>query len=101
MNNFKIKSYCKINLSLKVLEKLSNGYHNIESLVTFCNLYDLILVIKYNMLPTIPYKGSAIFIHVAKKNYSPTKGCIALDKNDFKEILFTLKPSDKIKISDN
>ena len=72
-----------------------------EKLFRKDNLYDLILVIKYNMLPTIPYKGSAIFIHVAKKNYSPTKGCIALDKNDFKEILFTLKPSEKIKISDN
>ena len=76
-------------------------YEHTEKLFRKDNLYDLILVIKYNMLPTIPYKGSAIFIHVAKKNYSPTKGCIALDKNDFKEILFTLKPSDKIKISDN
>ena len=71
-----------------------------EKLFRKDNLYDLILVIKYNMLPTIPYKGSAIFIHVAKKNYDSTKGCVALNKDDFKEILYTLKPSDKIKISD-
>ena len=71
-----------------------------EKLFRKDNLYDLILVIKYNMLPTIPYKGSAIFIHVAKKNYDSTKGCVALNKDDFKEILCTLKPSDKIKISD-
>jgi len=76
-------------------------YEHTEKLFRKDNLYDLILVIKYNMLPTIPYKGSAIFIHVAKKNYSPTKGCIAVDKKDFQEILFKLKPSDKIKISDN
>ena len=71
-----------------------------EKLFRKDNLYDLILVIKYNMLPTIPYKGSAIFIHIAKKNYDSTKGCVALNKDDFKEILYTLKPSDKIKISD-
>ena len=46
MNNIKIKSYCKINLSLKVIKKLNNGYHNIISLITFCDLHDVILVSK-------------------------------------------------------
>ncbi len=44
MKNFKIKSYCKINLSLKVIKKLKNGYHNLESLITFCDLYDSIFI---------------------------------------------------------
>ena len=49
MQNFKIKSYCKINLFLRVIKKLSNGYHSIASLVTFCKLHDLISIseIKY------------------------------------------------------
>ena len=46
MKNFKIKSYCKINLSLKVLKKLKNGYHNIMSLITFCDLHDIISISK-------------------------------------------------------
>ena len=46
MKNFKIKSYCKINLSLKILKKLKNGYHNISSLITFCNLHDVISISK-------------------------------------------------------
>ena len=46
MKTFKIKSYCKINLSLRILKKLKNGYHNIKSLVTFCDLYDLISIRK-------------------------------------------------------
>ena len=46
MKNFKIKSYCKINLSLKVLKKLRNGYHNIISLITFCELHDIISISK-------------------------------------------------------
>ncbi len=46
MKKFKIKSFCKINLSLNVLNKLRSGYHNIQSIVTFCNLYDEIYVRK-------------------------------------------------------
>ena len=46
MKKFKIKSFCKINLSLRVLKRISNGYHNIKSLVTFCDLHDLILISK-------------------------------------------------------
>ena len=41
------------------------------------NIYDIILVLNYNMNPIIKNKGSAIFIHVAKKNYKKTEGCIA------------------------
>ena len=44
MDNIKIKSYCKINLSLKVLKKLNSGYHNIISLITFCDLHDIISI---------------------------------------------------------
>ena len=50
MKNFKIKSYCKINLSLRVIKKLNSGYHNIISLITFCDLYDLISISKIRSL---------------------------------------------------
>jgi len=46
VKKYKIKSYCKINLSLKVLKRLNSGYHNITSLITFCNLHDEILISK-------------------------------------------------------
>ena len=39
MNFIKIKSYAKINLSLNVIKRLTNKYHEIESLVTFINLF--------------------------------------------------------------
>jgi len=44
VEKFKIKSFCKINLSLRVVRKLRNGYHNIKSLVTFCDLHDEISI---------------------------------------------------------
>ena len=50
MKNFKIKSYCKINLFLRVLRKLNNGYHTIMSLITFCELHDTISIFKIKSL---------------------------------------------------
>ena len=44
MKKIKIKSFCKINLSLRVLKKLNSGYHSIKSLITFCDLYDIISI---------------------------------------------------------
>ena len=50
------------------------------------NIYDIILVLDYNMNPIKKNKGSAIFIHVAKRNYKKTKGCIAISKKSLKKI---------------
>ena len=60
--------------------------------------YNYILTIDYNLRKRVPYKGSAIFIHLTK-NYSPTAGCIALKKNDFEVLLKLIKKNTKIKIS--
>ena len=58
MDNIKIKSYCKINLSLKVLKKLNSGYHNIISLITFCDLHDVISISKIrNLKDKINFSG--------------------------------------------
>ena len=58
MDTIKIKSYCKINLSLKVLKKLNSGYHNIISLITFCDLHDVISISKIrNLKDKINFSG--------------------------------------------
>ena len=46
MKQFKINSFCKINLSLRVLKKLNSGLHSIRTLITFCNLHDIITISK-------------------------------------------------------
>jgi L,D-peptidoglycan transpeptidase YkuD (ErfK/YbiS/YcfS/YnhG family) len=63
------------------------------------NIYDLILVLNYNMKPTIKNKGSAIFIHIAKKNYKKTAGCIALKKTAL--VLLVKKINKNTKVSIN
>ena len=51
------------------------------------NNYDLILVLDYNMKPVVKNKGSAIFLHIASKRFTPTRGCVAIEKKKFIEIL--------------
>ena len=63
------------------------------------NIYDIIVILNYNMKPIIKNKGSAIFIHVAKKNYQSTQGCIALKKNDLLKLLSKISKNIKIKIN--
>jgi len=69
-----------------------------EKLFRADNIYDIILVLNFNMSPIKKYKGSAIFIHVAKRKFSPTKGCVALEKKELRKLLKTLKKNSKIKI---
>ena len=59
--------------------------------------YDLIILIKYNYEKVIKHKGSAIFLHLTK-NYSSTKGCIALQKKDLLILLKIINKKTKIKI---
>jgi len=59
--------------------------------------YDLLILIKYNYEKVIKHKGSAIFLHLTK-NYSNTKGCIALQKKDFLILLKVINKKTKIKI---
>ena len=73
-------------------------YYGYEKLFRQDNIYDIILVLNYNMNPIIKNKGSAIFIHVAKKKFKKTEGCIAVKKNDLLKILKDLKIDCKVKI---
>ena len=62
------------------------------------NIYDIILVLNYNMSPIVKNKGSAIFIHISKKNYEKTEGCIAVKKRHLIEIIEKLKKNSKVRI---
>ena len=74
--------------------------YNHEKLYKKENIYDIILVLNYNMNPIKKNKGSAIFIHVAKKNYKRTRGCIAIKRIHLLKIIREIKINTKVKISD-
>ena len=59
-------------------------------------LYDVVLVVGYNDAPVVPGRGSAIFVHVARGDYGPTQGCVALSRADLLEALAQLQPGDRL-----
>lgn len=63
------------------------------------HLYDVVVVLGFNDDPIVPGKGSAIFLHVAKPDYSATEGCVALALPDLLAALEKLKVGDSIRIA--
>lgn len=51
------------------------------------HVYDVVVELGHNDAPPVPGLGSAIFMHVAKPDYSPTQGCIALAVEDLLAVL--------------
>ena len=82
---YEIKKYYKwctdpknVNYNSLVLKKINCIY---ENLFRDDDLYDLILVLNYN-LNKKKYRGSAIFIHCMSEKKKFTEGCIAIKKED-------------------
>ena len=71
-----------------------------EKLYKSDNSYDIVLVLNYNMSPVKNGKGSAIFIHVAKRNYKKTLGCIAISKIALLKIISEIKKNTIVEILD-
>ena len=70
--------------------------YSAEKLYRKDNIYDIFINIKYNHNPILKKKGSAIFLHLAKKNYNPTKGCIGVSKKNLLLILSLINKNTKI-----
>lgn len=61
-------------------------------------LYDLVLVLGYNDRPRVSGRGSAVFLHLARPDYAPTAGCIALSRPDLLRLLATLRPRTRVRV---
>jgi 4-diphosphocytidyl-2-C-methyl-D-erythritol kinase len=66
-----IKSYCKINLSLRVLKKMKSGLHDIQTNTMLLNLHDLIEIKKIDSK-----KDEVIFKEKFKKHISENNNSI-------------------------
>jgi len=69
-----------------------------EKLYRKDKIYDIFINIKYNYSPVLKGKGSAIFLHIANRQYKSTKGCVAIQKKDFLKILPLINKNTKILI---
>ncbi|NVK18673.1 MAG: L,D-transpeptidase family protein [Methylocystaceae bacterium] len=51
------------------------------------HIYDMIVVMGHNDNPPVPYKGSAVFFHLAHPDFTPTEGCVAVNLDVMRHIL--------------
>jgi L,D-peptidoglycan transpeptidase YkuD (ErfK/YbiS/YcfS/YnhG family) len=51
------------------------------------HLYDVVIITNHNDNPVRKWAGSAIFIHLAAPDSTPTEGCVALGRRDMNRIL--------------
>lgn len=64
-------------------------------------VYDLVVELGYNDDPPHPGLGSAIFLHIARADFSGTEGCIALRRDDLITVLGALGPGSRVVVKKN
>lgn len=62
------------------------------------NLYDLCLVLDWNVTERRRHRGSAIFFHLARPGYEPTAGCIAVLRRDMIRLLPHLRRGTVVRV---
>ncbi len=62
------------------------------------HLYDLVVVIDHNQRPRVRGGGSAVFLHLARPDFAPTAGCVALARADMLRLLARLGRASRIRI---
>jgi L,D-peptidoglycan transpeptidase YkuD (ErfK/YbiS/YcfS/YnhG family) len=63
------------------------------------HLYDFIIEIDHNTHPPVKGRGSAVFLHLARPQFAPTAGCVAMTRASMLQLLQRLGPRSKIIIA--
>jgi L,D-peptidoglycan transpeptidase YkuD (ErfK/YbiS/YcfS/YnhG family) len=70
-----------------------------EALWRTDSVYDVIVVLGHNDDPPVPGLGSAVFLHVARPDFAPTAGCVALARLDLLRLLESCGPAARLCIA--
>ncbi len=81
----------------KFSPEFSHEFHH-EQLWREDNLYNIFLEIAYNDAPPRAGSGSAIFLHLAKPDLSPTQGCVAVELDIMQKIIAYIDPATQLHI---
>ena len=63
------------------------------------SVYDLVVELGFNDDPPILGRGSAIFLHLARPDFSPTEGCVAVELAVLLEILAEGRLGDVVEVA--
>jgi len=62
------------------------------------HLYDFIIEIDHNTAPRVSGRGSAVFLHLSRPDFSPTAGCVSMTKSAMLRLLERIGPQTRIVI---
>jgi L,D-peptidoglycan transpeptidase YkuD (ErfK/YbiS/YcfS/YnhG family) len=62
------------------------------------DLYDAVVVLGHNDRPRLRNFGSAVFFHIARPDFGPTAGCVAVTRKDMRKILKLCGPKTRMRI---
>ena len=71
-----------------------------EALWRADDIYDAIVVLGHNDDPVVPGRGSAVFLHIARPDYAPTAGCVAVARDDLLALLAAVDETAVLTIPD-
>ena len=91
-------AWCEDPLSRHYNRPLKLGRDGGDQLMRDDHLYDFIIEIDHNTLPRIAGRGSAVFLHLARADFSPTAGCVSMTKSAMLRLLRRMGPETKIVI---
>lgn len=60
-------------------------------------LYDVVVTLEHNDDPPVPYRGSAIFLHIWNEGRA-TEGCVAVERAELLTLLPLFEPGDRLDI---
>ena len=69
-----------------------------EEMMRSDGLYDVCLVLDWNITSRKRHGGSAIFFHLIKPGYQPTAGCVAVSPRDMKRLLPHLRKGTVVRV---
>ncbi|CDZ59210.1 L,D-transpeptidase family protein [Neorhizobium galegae] len=69
-----------------------------EEMMRVDGLYDICLVLDWNVTSRARNRGSAIFFHLIKPGYQPTAGCIAVSLADMKRLLRFMRKGTVVRV---
>lgn len=69
-----------------------------EALWRADGLYDLVLVLDWNLRPRGRGRGSAIFLHLSRPDGGPTAGCVAVTPPDMHRLIGRLAPGAVVEV---
>ena len=62
------------------------------------HVYDLVVILDYNLERPVRGAGSAIFLHLARPDFTPTEGCVAVSLSTMRRLLAAAGPETFIEI---